>query len=110
MGMTEGQFQGKLIKEIEVLLPGAIVLKNDANYIQGIPDLLVLYNDRWALLECKIAKPTRAEDFQPNQEYYVTLANKMSFARVVYPENKKEVLHELQQALRVTGSACLFRG
>ena len=38
----EGDFQSKLIKEIKTIFPGSFVLKNDPNYIQGFPDLLIL--------------------------------------------------------------------
>lgn len=93
--MRESNFQSKLIKELKELFPGCIVLKNDATYKQGIPDLLVLYNDKWATLECK--KSPNAER-QPNQDYYVDKMNDMSFSRFIYPENKEEVLYELQQA------------
>lgn len=72
-------------------------MKNDSGYIQGIPDLLVLYKDKWASLECK--QTTRAKK-QPNQEYYIGLMDEMSFARFISPENKEEVLYELHQALR----------
>lgn len=95
--MLENGFQSKLIKELKQMFPGCIVLKNDANYIQGIPDLLVLFGNKWAALECK--RQTRASK-QPNQEYYVNLMDKMSFSRFIRPENKKEVLYELQQAFR----------
>lgn len=93
--MLERNFQAGLIKEIKTLYPGCIVLKNDPNYIQGFPDLTVLYNDKWALLETK-----RESDasHRPNQDYYIELGNKMSFARFISPENKEEVLNELQQA------------
>lgn len=92
--MLENKFQAKLIKELKSILPGCIVMKNDSSYIQGIPDLLVLYKNSWASLECK--KSARASK-QPNQEYYVGLMNQMSFARFISPENKDEVLNELKR-------------
>lgn len=94
--MLESNFQGKLIKEIKERFPGCIVLKNDAQYMQGIPDLLILYNDRWASLETKKSETSTR---RPNQEYYVEKMNGMSYSSFVYPENKEKVLNELQQAL-----------
>ena len=93
--MLESSFQSKLIKEIKNMFPGCIVIKNDPEYIQGIPDLTVLYQDKWATLECK--KDSRAKK-RPNQEYYVEQMNNMSFSRFICPENKEEVLNELQQS------------
>lgn len=93
----ERDFQAKLIKELKELFDGCVVMKLDSSYIQGIPDLLVLYEDKWATLECK--KSSKATK-QPNQEYYVDIMDKMSFSRFICPENKEEVLHELQQAFR----------
>lgn len=95
--MLESKFQAKLIKDIKKLLPGCMVTKNDAGYIQGVPDLTVFYHDKWATLECKKSADATK---QPNQEYYVDTMNKMSFSRFIYPENKEEVLDELQQALK----------
>lgn len=95
MGKRENEFQAKLIKDLGVMFPGSIVTKLDSSHIQGIPDLLILYKDRWATLECKRnAKANR----QPNQEHYVRQMDSMSFSRFIYPENKEEVLSELQQA------------
>lgn len=88
----ESGFQDRLIEKLENLFPGCMVFKMDQ--IQGIPDLLVLYKDKWASLECK--RSARAKR-QPNQEYYVGKMNEMSFSRFVSPENKEEVLDELQQ-------------
>lgn len=96
--MLENKFQSKLVKTLKARFPGCIVMKNDANYIQGIPDLLVLYNDKWAALECK--QNTKAKK-QPNQEYYVSKMNDMSFSRFITPENMEDVLNELQQTFGV---------
>lgn len=92
--MLENKFQAKLIKRIKDLFPGCIVMKNDSSYIQGIPDLLVLNNSRWASLECK--KNANAKK-QPNQEYYVDKMDNMSFSRFICPENEDEVLEELAE-------------
>ena len=93
--MLESKFQSDLIKELERRFPGCTVIKNDPNYRQGFPDLTIFYGQHWAVLECK--KDSRAKK-QPNQEYYVGRLNEMSFARFICPENKEEVLDELQQA------------
>jgi hypothetical protein len=93
--LLESEFQSELIKELKERFQGCIVVKNDANYIQGFPDLLVLYRNRWAALECKRnAKANR----QPNQVYYIDELDQMSYASFIYPENREEVLDELQQA------------
>lgn len=97
MSKKESKFQNELINEIKDRFPGAIVFKNDPNYIQGIPDLTVLWEDRWATLEVK--KEAKA-NHQPNQDYYVREMDGMSFSRFVFPENKQEVLDELQQSFR----------
>lgn len=92
--MKERDFQAALIKELKALFAGCLVMKLDADYLQGIPDLLILYKNQWAALECKSS--SRAQK-RPNQDYYVNLMNKMSFARFIFPDNKEEVLYELQQ-------------
>lgn len=96
MAKLERDFQAKLIKEIKQIFKGCIVMKNDSSYIQGIPDLLILYRDKWAALE---VKKSATASHRPNQEYYVELMDEMSFASFIYPENKEEVLYELQQTL-----------
>lgn len=93
--MRENKFQAKLIQDIKKMFPGCMVMKTDPNYIQGIPDLLILHNDKWASLECK---KTANANKQPNQEYYVEKMNDMSFSRFIYPQNKEEVLDELRRS------------
>lgn len=100
--MLENRFKTNLIKELEEMFPGCMVLHLDPTEFQGIPDLLILYEDKWAALEGK--KSARASH-RPNQDYYVDLMNRMSFASFIYPENKEEVLDELQQAFLIGRTA-----
>ena len=95
--MLESSFQAQLIKDLKKIFPGCIVTKNDSSYIQGIPDLTIFYKDKWATVECK--QNARAKK-QPNQEYYVGRMNEMSFSKFICPENKEEVLYELQQTFK----------
>ncbi len=88
----ESEFQHSLKKELENLFPGCMVTKLDSSYIQGIPDLLVLYKNKWATLENKRSEKA---SHQPNQDYYVEKMNNMSFSRFIYPENKNDVVNEL---------------
>ena len=93
----ESGFQDGLRDRLKEMFPGCMIFK--MNSPQGIPDLLMLYEDKWASLECKKSEDA---DHQPNQDYYVERMNEMSFSRFIYPENKEEVLYELQRALRTT--------
>ena len=94
MGKLERIFQSELIKELRELFPGCIILKNDPTYIQGIPDLLILFEDKWAALE---VKKSVTASHRPNQEFYVNKMGRMSYANFIYPENKEVVLNELQE-------------
>ncbi|MBO7449959.1 MAG: hypothetical protein J6U54_06270 [Clostridiales bacterium] len=100
----ETRFQNKLIEELYKRFPGCLVLKNDPNYKQGIPDLLILYKKKWAMLECKKSKD---EPFRPNQELYLERLGYMSFASVIFPENKEEVLNELEKAFGIRRTTCI---
>ena len=93
----ERDFQRGLISEIKERLPGCLVMKTDPNYIQGIPDLLVLFGTRWAMLE---VKKSENAPHQPNQDYYVEHLDEMSFSRFINPSTKEEVLNDLEQAFK----------
>ena len=92
--MKESKFQSDLKKELKQRFPGCIVTKLDSSDIQGIPDLLVLYKNKWATLE---NKRSANAPHRPNQDYYVNKMNEMSFSRFIYPENKEDVLNELRK-------------
>ena len=94
--MKESKFQSNLKKELKNMFPGCIITKLDSGDIQGIPDLLILYKNKWATLE---NKKTAKAHRQPNQEYYVNKMNDMSFSKFIYPENKEEVLTDLKKYL-----------
>lgn len=98
----ESLYQQDLIKKIKRILRGVIILKNDEQYMQGIPDLLILWRDRWAMLEVKASANSR---YRPNQEYWLEEMNAMSFAAAIYPENEDEVLYALQQAFGISRAA-----
>ena len=102
--MLEKNFQSKLIKELKLRFPGCIVLKNDPELKPGIPDLLILYDEHWAALECK-----RENDasHQPLQDYYIMKMNMMSYASFIFPENKAEVLDELERSFTTRRSTRL---
>lgn len=91
--MLEREYQAQLIRQLKRLFPNCIILKNDTRHIQGIPDLTVLYGERWAMLEVKASARAAV---QPNQEYYVNALNGMSFAAFIHPGNEEEVLRDLQ--------------
>lgn len=90
-------FQSALIKEIKERFPGCMVFKTDPNYIQGVPDLIILHGSNWASLECKRGS---SERLRPNQAYYVEKMNEMSFSRIIHPDNKEEVLNELYKTFK----------
>lgn len=101
--MQERDFQAKVIKEIKEMFPEGFVLKCDgSNTPQGFPDILIINNNKWAVLEFKRSEKERysKSGLQPHQEYYISRLGEMSFAEFIYPENKEEILDELQQALR----------
>lgn len=92
--MRESDFQSDLRRKIENEIPGSVVQKGNPNWIQGFPDLIILYKNHYACLECKASAN---EPFRPNQEYYIEQINNDAFCAVVYPENMKEVLDELKR-------------
>lgn len=90
----ENEFQANLKKKIEERIPGVIILKNDPGLKRGIPDLTILGNGTYAVLECK-----REEDAarRANQEYYIDIFNNWAYGSFVQPENEEQVLNELEQ-------------
>lgn len=96
--MLERDYQAYLIKLIKKLIPGCEIQLGDPNYMQGIPDLLILApTGKWAVLEVKASEKSKV---RPNQVWYVeSWGRKASFSSFIYPENEQEVLVALQQSL-----------
>lgn len=94
----ESGFQGDVIRELKSRFEGSVVMKTNPNYIQGIPDLIILHKDKWAALE---VKRSRSASKRPNQKYYINKMNEMSYASFIYPENKEEVLNDIQRAFGI---------
>lgn len=97
--MLESGFQKEVIDDVRDMFPGCIILKNDPTYLQGIPDLVIFYYDRYAFLEVKQRTPKKS-DYRPNQEWYLDIFNEWSFGSMICPENQEEVYSALQQTLR----------
>ena len=97
--MKESDFQKKLIGQLEKRFPGSIIMKNDPTYIQGIPDLTMLYKNSFVAFECK--RSANASK-QPNQEWYVNEINKMGgIAYFIYPENMEETINDISRKLGI---------
>jgi hypothetical protein len=95
--MTEAKYQSELIKKLRLLFPDCVILKNDPGYLQGVPDLVIFHESRYAFLEVKASMQARV---QPNQEYWVKRLDSMSFAAFIYPSNEEDVLSALERALQ----------
>lgn len=100
--MNERIYQKELIQRIEQRFPQCVVLKTDPRHIQGIPDLIILFEDRWAMLEVKMSDTS---PMRPNQEYYVNLFMSMSLAYFINPDNEEDVLNDIQSAFGLAGQA-----
>lgn len=87
----EGRFKRRIKKRIREYLPGCFMHEMKAGK-QGIPDTLIIFRKRWALLEFKESENAH---HRPNQDYYVALFNDLGFSRFVYPENEIEVMNDL---------------
>lgn len=96
MNKLEAKYQAELILRLKSKFPDIFILKNDPTYCQGIPDLLLIRLNKWAMLECKRSKNA---PHRPNQDYYISLFNSMSYAAFIYPENEEVIMHELERAL-----------
>lgn len=94
--MKESAYKLQLTKKLEKMFPGCVILKNDPNHTQGLPDLTVLYKDRWFALE---VKRSESANVQPNQEYYVKKLDDMSYAAFISPANEEQVLDEIKELL-----------
>ena len=96
--MLERDYQTHVLRRLRGMFPGCVILRNDAGYMQGIPDWSLFWGRQWAMLEIKKDKKARV---QPNQPHYVEVLNEMSFAAFIYPETEEEVLDALQRAFKL---------
>lgn len=105
--MLESTYQAQLIERLESMFLGCIVIRLDPRFVdvyidgekfsQGVMDLLVLFRGRWATLEVKSWSHARR---RPNQDYFISAFDRLSFAAFICPENEEVILDDLQRALR----------
>lgn len=96
----EAEYQAALIKRLYRILPDPTIEKFDIR--QGYPDLLILCESWWGVLE---VKPYAGADLQPNQDFYVQQFNTMSFGSFIWPEIEEEVIRGLQRSFETSRSA-----
>lgn len=101
--MREATYQAKLVRRLrskfKKLDDIAVVMPMDGNTIQGWPDILILADMGWCVLE---VKTDAGADRQPNQEYWLEWCNdRCLFASLIWPHCEEQVLEELFQALGV---------
>ena len=94
----ERDYQSALIQKIRRMYPNAIILKNDANYLQGVPDLSIFHGPNYAMLE---TKQSSSASRQANQEWYISLFQSWAYGAFIDPSNEKDILNELQEALQL---------
>jgi VRR-NUC domain len=92
----ESVFQKLVLDRIKRMFPDCIILKNDPNYLQGIPDFVIFHGRHYAMLEFK---SEHNASVQPNQRYYIAMFNDWAYASFVDPDNVEQVLDDLQFAL-----------
>lgn len=78
---------------------GCRVIKQDPaiGKQKGIPDLLLLKEGWWGMLEIKAAKNS---SHQPGQDDWVAWADDNSYGKFVYPGNWEQIKEELEEILR----------
>lgn len=90
--MLERDLQPDYIKMIYKRIPGCVIMKNDANYRQGFPDLTIYYRDKYAILETKVDD---GSSYRPNQKTYLNEFGKHTYAASINSENWEEVINGL---------------
>lgn len=94
--MLENRYQRILVTKLRELLPNCFIMLNDPQQYQGIPDILILFGNRWAMLETKRAANAAQ---RPNQDYYISQFNQWSFAAFINPSNEDDVLEALKSEM-----------
>jgi hypothetical protein len=104
--LLEGAYKTQLSHRIEErFAPRAMVVRLDSALLQGVPDLLVLFEGGfWAALEGKTS--ARAKK-QPNQPWWVANLDRLCFSAFIYPENEEAVLNELAEEFETHWAARL---
>jgi Holliday junction resolvase-like predicted endonuclease len=98
--MSEKQLQREIIDFLKSR--GAYVLKNDATYRQGVPDLSFWHSDLSGFIEVKAHENS---PFRPLQERTIARLEAMGvFCQVVHAENWSETRANFDQWLEVLPS------
>jgi hypothetical protein len=99
----ESKYSVGLRQRVRQRFPGCVILRNDPSHMQGVPDFIVLFRNTWAMLEVKRAVGAAK---QANQDHWIRIFGKMSFASFINPSNEAEVLDAMETAFGLARQAC----
>lgn len=89
----EKDYQASLLRRLRKAYRSRILAtKTDPGSVQGVPDLIVICDSKYALLE---VKRSATASKRPNQDYYIEKFGQHSFTSFIYPENETDVIYEM---------------
>lgn len=88
----ESTFEKEFCKALRQTLGERYTYTFKLTAAKGIPDRLILYKDKYALLEFKQYKNAKK---QPGQETWVGHFDNLAYAAIVYPENAEKVMQDI---------------
>lgn len=96
---SESAFRTSFINKLKSLSPDIMVEFADPKKVNGIPDLIIFFREKYARIETKRSSTASK---RLHQEYYINLFKSQGiYATFLTPENEEEVLNELRRYFKI---------